>query len=140
MGAGTLAKSFQEKYEISRPTYLKVLDKRFADINPGSTVLIPSPKDIETELNRLGREEMITMAELRRRLAARHLADEACPAMTGMTLRIVAEIAIAALDSGIPRTEVTPFWNVVDPAHPLAAKLPGGAERIARLRTYSMFT
>jgi DNA-directed RNA polymerase sigma subunit (sigma70/sigma32) len=135
-----MAMSFQEKYESSRTTYTKVLDKRFADIEAGSTVVIASPQDIATELNQLGLREMISMSELRRRLATRHAADKACPAMTGMNLRIVAEVAIAALDGGVPQTDVTPFWNVIDPAHPLAAKLPGGIARIEQLRKHSMST
>ncbi len=130
-----MALSFAERYDQARPTYTKVNKKRFADLEAGTTVLIPSPADIEAEINHLAADERITFTELRQRLATRHHADGSCPVMTGMNLRVVAELAIEAVDTGIDQAEVAPVWNVIDPDSPLAAKLPGGRARIKTLRS-----
>jgi DNA-directed RNA polymerase sigma subunit (sigma70/sigma32) len=115
--------SYQERYDQARPSYVKTNEKRFADLEAGTTVLIPSPQDIETVINELAPDEIIDLTELRDRLATMHDADGACPVMTGMHLRIVAEIALDALDAGVPMHDVTPVWNAIAPKSNLAKKL-----------------
>ena len=125
---------YQKRYDNARPTYTKVNDKKFADLDAGTTVLIPSPKDIEAEINQLDDGEIITFTQLRHRLADRHGADGCCPVMAGMNLRVVAELALEAIDAGGPTPDVVPVWQTVDPSSTLAGKLPGGRNRIAQLR------
>ena len=122
----------QQKYDRSRPSYTRVNEKRFADLEPGTTVLIPSPQDIEALILDLDDEETLNLSELRQRLAKRHGADGACPVMTGMNLRIVADLGLEALDAGID--DPVPFWKVVEPTSALASRLPGGPKRISQLR------
>ena len=126
--------TYQERFDGARPSYIKVNEKKFADLPAGTTVLIPSPSDIQHELNQLGTDEQITLTQLRRRLAERHDADGTCPVMCGMNLRIVAELALEALDAGVPQDDVVPVWNGIDPSSNLAKKLPGGPGRIEQLR------
>jgi hypothetical protein len=130
-----MALSYRDQYERSRPSHVKVNDKRFADLLAGTTVLVPSPHDIEAEIRGLRGAETLTFTELRERLAARHAADGSCPVMTSMNLRIVAEIALADLDDGVPADVVPEVWRAIDPRSPLARKLPGGPDRIEALRT-----
>lgn len=125
---------YQKRYDNARPTYSKVNDKKFADLPAGTTVLIPSPQDIEKVIDDLPPAESINLTELRQRLAERHGADGTCPVMTGMNLRVAAEVNLEALDAGAPIDEVTPVWQAIDPKGPLAPKLPGGRGRIAGLR------
>lgn len=132
-----MAMTFQEKYERARPSYVKVNEKRFADLEAGTTVLVPSPQDIERELYDLDSGRAIEPKGFRRRLADRHDADGACPVMSGMHLRVVAELALEAIEAGMPISDVAPFWLVVTPESPLAQKLPGGPDRIARFRATS---
>lgn len=129
-----MALSYQERYDQAGPSSTRVNEKRFADLEAGSLILVPSPQDIDSEIARLDEGDTITFGVLRNRLAERHGGDGSCPAMTGMHLRIVAELALEALDAGVPPAEVTPVWRAIDPTIPLAAKLPGGAERIRALR------
>ncbi len=42
-------RSPQQRYDSARPSYTKVNEKRFADLEAGTTVLIPSPQDIEPD-------------------------------------------------------------------------------------------
>lgn len=129
-----MSPTWQQKYDSSKPSYTRVNDKKFADLEPGTSILIPSPADIEAEIAELKTDETITLTELRHRLADRHNADGTCPVMCGMNLRIVAEVAFEALDAGVPTDELTAVWNAVDPKSPLAKKLPGGAKRVTALR------
>lgn len=126
--------NYQDRYDAAKPTYIKVNEKRFADLDAGTTVLIPSPQDIEAVVNDLPPDSTMTLSELRNALAERHGADGTCPVMCGMNLRVAAEVNLAALDAGVPPDEVVPIWKTIDPAKPLAAKLPGGADRIRQLR------
>lgn len=128
---------WQEKYDTARPSYTRVNEKKFADLEPGTSILIPSPSDIEDELARLTAGEQLTLTELRHRLADRHGADGTCPVMCGMSLRIVAEVAFEALDAGVPPDRVTPVWNAIAPNSNLAKKLPGGVQRVEELRAQS---
>ena len=130
-----MSASFQERYDTATPSYIRVNDKRFADLEAGTTILIPSPADIAAEIESLPTHETIDLGELRRRLAARHGADGACPVMTGMNLRIVAELSLEGLDAGAPEHAVVPVWKAVDPKSALAKKLPGGVARITDLRS-----
>lgn len=129
-----MSATFQERYERARPSYVRINDKRFADLPAGTTILIPSPRDIEHEINQLEPGEIVAPTELRRRLAAHHGTDGTCPVMTGVHLRIVAELALDRIDAGVPASLVAPFWQVIAPDSSLAQKLPGGPQRIAQLR------
>lgn len=126
--------SYQQKFDQAKPSYVKVNERRFADLPGGTTVLVPSPQDIETEIWLIPAGGQLSFGELRNRLAFCHAADGTCPVMTGMNLRVVAEIAFEALRRGEPKNEVAPVWRVIDPASALAAKLADGPERLRRLR------
>lgn len=145
-------RSPQQRYDSARPSYTKVNKERFADLEAGTSVLIPSPQDIEGVIEDLAPAETLTLTELRQQLAQRHGTDGACPVMTGMNLRIVADLALEAIDAGHDPaeasglvagdegdsdegdSEVVPFWKVVEPTSSLASKLPGGPARIRQLR------
>lgn len=127
--------SWQEKYDNAKPSYIRTNDKKFADLEPGTTILIPSPSDIEAEIASLGDGETVSLTKLRQRLASVHDADGTCPVMCGMNLRVVAEVAFEALDAGIAADELAPVWNAIDPKSNLAKKLPGGPERVSALRS-----
>lgn len=134
-------RSPQERYDTARPSYTKVNEKRFADLEAGTSVLIPSPQDIVLAIDELAPNETLTLTELRQSLAQQHDADGSCPVMTGMNLRIVADLGMEAIDAGHDPAlatdsggEVIAFWKVVEPTSSLASKLPGGPDRIAQLR------
>jgi hypothetical protein len=71
---------------------------------------------------------------MRRQLAARYQADGMCPLTAGIGLRIVSECAWEEIDAGKDPGQATPFWRIVDPASPLAGKLPCGADFIRNMR------
>ena len=129
-----MAADYQDRFDNAKPTYTKVNEKQFADLPAGTTVLIPSPQDIASVIDTIPSGTTWTLSELRDTLAAQHDADGACPVMTGMNLRVVAEVNLSALDAGVPVEEVTPVWRALDPNSNVATKTPGGADRIRSLR------
>ena len=126
--------NYQERFDNAKPSYIKVNDKQFADLPAGTTVLIPSPKDIASTIDMIPAGKRVTLTQLRDSLASQHSADGACPVMTGMNLRVVAEVSLDALDAGVPLEDVTPVWRAMDPNGSVAAKVPGGADRLRSLR------
>ena len=128
---------YQAWYDTAKPSYIKVNEKRFADLAAGTTVLIPSPQDIEAVVCDLSPGQTINLTELRQELASRHEADGTCPVMTGMHLRVAAEVnltALAVADSTESARPVVPIWRAIDPTSPLAGKLDCGREGIRNLR------
>jgi len=135
-----MSASWQDRYDNARATYTRVNDKKFADLEAGTTILIPSPADIEAEIDELDPGQTLDLTELRRRLADRHGADGTCPVMCGMNLRVVAEVAYEALDAGVPPEQLTPIWHAIEPTSSLAKKLAGGPARVTELRALTSQT
>lgn len=101
-----------------------------ADRRSGGSMLIPTPRLVDAEVRRVRKGQLITVREIRERLAATHRVEITCPLTTGIFLRIAAEAAEEELRSG--RIRVTPYWRVVRDDGSLNAKFPGGALAQAR--------
>jgi hypothetical protein len=119
----------------AKPPHTVVLDKDFAGVPAGSRLLISCPIEVETYLRtQVPPGETREVQQMRRELAKQYGADAACPVSTAIFLRTVAESAWDQIESGVPTTDVAPFWRVVDPASPLAKKLRAGSQWIAEQR------
>ena len=129
-----MATSWEEKYATARPSVVRTQEKPFADLVPGELVVIPSPQDVDRAVREIPRGELRSQKQVRQTVAGYHAADNACPAVTGIQLRVVAELATEELEAGAPLDSVAPFWRVIEPGSKIASKLPGGSERIAELR------
>ena len=95
--------------------------KRFGS----GTMLIAKPRDVDALIRKAGKGKLITIAQIRKRLAEDSGADVTCPLTTGIFIRIAAEAAEEDLRNGKKR--VTPYWRVVRDDGSLMEKLPGGA-------------
>ena len=94
------------------------------------TLLIPSPRDVETVIRGIPQGEVMTVGRIRERLAAQYATTSACPLVTGMFVRISAEAAEEEALAG--KTGMTPYWRVVKDDGSVNPKFPGGVERQAR--------
>lgn len=122
-------KTWDEKMDSPAEPMVKTLTKGFQGFQPGDTVLIPTPRQIESYVCQLKPGETKTVAEMRQQFAKEHGADLTCPVTTGILLRVVCE---ASLDA---ESQVNaPFWRLLDPNSPTAQKLPCGPEWIAAKR------
>jgi hypothetical protein len=111
------------------------LEKDFAGVPAGAKLLISCPVEVEHYLRQhVPSGETRELQQMRRELAKLHGADATCPVSTAIFLRTVAEAAWDEIESGVPTSEVAPFWRVVDPKSPLAKKLRAGGAWIEQQR------
>jgi len=96
------------------------MQKRFGK----GKMLIPRPLDVEALIRKVPRGRVVTLTELREKLAQAAGADVTCPMVSGMHVRVVAEAADEDLRAG--KSRITPSWRVVRDDGRLLEKLPGG--------------
>ncbi len=129
-------KSWTEKLNDPRPHEVKVAPKRFADINEGEMMLLPTAKLVDAYIRALPEGVTSDLKTMRHKLAQAHGADKSCPVVTGIHLRTVAEAAFEALERGIPMDEITPVWRVLDDQSTTIKKLsPANVNIIRQQRT-----
>jgi hypothetical protein len=128
-------KSWRQKLEEELPDHGKVVDipprmqKRFGT----GKMLIPRPLDVDALIRKVGKGKLVTVTQIRERLARDAHVDSACPLTTGIFLRIAAEAAVEDLRGG--KQDITPYWRVIKADGSLNEKFPGGtAAQAARLR------
>jgi 6-O-methylguanine DNA methyltransferase, DNA binding domain len=126
-------KSWREK--MDNPNLPKVVDippRMQKRIGPG-TMLLPSPRDVESAIRAIPKGRVMPVSRIRELLAAKFSTDTACPLLTGMFIRIVAEAAEEDAREG--KVRIAPYWRVVKDDGSFNPKLPGGIKRQAeRLR------
>ncbi len=125
-------KSWSEKYHSNKPFEIKRVDKKFADIPAGASMLIATPQIIANYVQQIPEGKATDIKTMRKDLAAEFHAEYTCPVTSGIFLRIAAEKAFEDLQSG--KKDVTPFWRIIAPNSPLAQKLTFGYEVIAKKR------
>ena len=81
-------------------------------------------------LRRIPKGKLVTVGEIRKRLARDFAADVTCPLTTGIFVRIVAEVAEEDRLKG--RQRVAPYWRVIKDDGSLNPKFPGGEQRQAQ--------
>ena len=119
---------WREKLEKEHADHGKVVDvppkmqKRFGT----GTMLIPKPLDVDALIRKIPKGQVVTVSQLRGKLAKDVHADSACPMTTGIFIRIVAETAEE--DSQAGRRRITPYWRVIKTDGSLNPKFPGGVE------------
>ncbi|MBX4929179.1 hypothetical protein ABID08_000895 [Rhizobium binae] len=89
-------------------------------------MLIPSQQMVAQLIRSVPQGVRTDLGALRRRLSAQYGEDARCPVTVQRHLRAIAELSFGALAKGEPVSTVTPYWRLVDPASPLAARLAGG--------------
>ncbi len=128
-------KSWREKLENPPKGLPKVVDgppkweKRFG----GRRVLVPTPLLVDGLIRKVRKGKLVTVKQIRQRLAKDFDADSTCPLTTGIFIRIAAETAEEDLSRGKKR--ITPYWRVIKQDGSLNQKNPGGAKaQAARLK------
>lgn len=120
-------KSWREKLESSASP--RVVD----DPKGRGKMLIPRPLDVDVLVRQIPEGKLATVGQIRERLARGHGADLTCPLVTGIFLRIVAEVAEE--DEKMGTSGFAPYWRVVKDDGGLNDKFPGGVEaQAARLQ------
>lgn len=81
------------------------------DTRAGGRLLIPTPLAVGEELAKVRAGQVLTLSELRSRLAERFGADRACPLRTGQCARVLA--GVVAQDLRLHRRPRWPIWRLV---------------------------
>ena len=102
------------------------MEKRFGS----RTMFIAKPLEVDELIRMTKKGMLITVAEIRSKLARDHNADTTCPLTTGIFVRIAAETAEEDLQNGKKR--ITPYWRVVKEDGSLNEKFPGGVKAQSR--------
>lgn len=128
-------KSWREKLENPPEGLPKVVEgpakweKRFG----GRRVLVPTPLLVDKLIRKVKKGKLITVKQIRDKLAKDFKADATCPLTTGIFLRICSEVAEEDLQKG--KKQITPYWRVVKDDGSLNPKFAGGVKaQAARLR------
>lgn len=90
-------------------------------------MLLPTPLLVAEQMSAIPRGELLTVPELRLRLARRFDADFTCPLMTGIFFNIIAGAAEERLATA--EQPLAPYWRVVPYDATLSPKTPAGAKK-----------
>ena len=125
-------KSWREKLENPVAGLPKVCDvpDKWVKMMGGRRVLVPTPMMVDELLRTVPQRKLITVGQIRRRLAQPFQADSTCPMTTGIFLRISSEAAEEDRLAG--KKQITPYWRVVKDDGSLNPKFPGGIEAHAQ--------
>ena len=81
-------------------------------------------------MKKVPKGKLITINEIRAKLAKKHGADFACPITTGIFAWIAAHAADEAEQDGKKR--ITPYWRTLKSGGELNAKYPGGIANVRK--------
>ena len=127
-------KSWAEKLADPKPHEVKPSPNGFADIKAGQMMLLPTPRLLDGFIRTIPKGTSLTGRPLREALAVTEGAEIACPVVTGICLRIVAEAADEQLAAGVAPEEVTPVWRALAADAPTFKKLENGPARLLEQR------
>jgi len=123
-----------KKKFISRTSWREKIDKpqdvKIVKVPPkmsrfgSGTMLIPTPKLIDAMIRMVPKGKLVTVSELRRKLARDFRTDVTCPLTTGIFVRIAAEAAEEDRANGKKR--IAPYWRVIKDDGSMNPKFPGG--------------
>jgi hypothetical protein len=126
-------KSWREKLADSKdlPKVSRIegkMSKRWGE----GTVVIPAPSEVDAIMRRVRPGKLITIDDIRAKLAKKHGATIACPLTTGIFAWIAAHAADEAEQEG--KDQITPYWRTLKTGGELNPKYPGGIANVkARL-------
>ena len=121
--------SRRAKLEKSQEPRLVTVPPKMSRFGSGM-MLIPTPKLVDELIRKIPKGKLVTVSELRRKLAFDFKADVTCPLTTGIFVRIAAEAAEEDRNHG--RKRITPYWRVVKDDGTFNPKLPGGVGQQTR--------
>lgn len=126
--SGSRKKSWQEKLHLDRKAEIELTTKKFADIPPGSTMLIATPLIVDQYIRQIPKGNFADIRQIRKDLAAEYHAQYTCPVTTGIFVRIAAEAAYEEYEKGKALSKITPFWRALSAKSPSAKKLSFGMD------------
>ena len=129
MKPGKNFKSWREKLEKQvEPKVVDVPDSWARRIGHGK-MLVPTPLLVDKAIRRIRKGRLLTINDIREKLAGDFNADLTCPLTTGIFLVIAAHTAEEDKLAG--KKVISPYWRGIKNDGSLNPKFPGGIERQA---------
>jgi hypothetical protein len=97
------------------------------------TFVIPAPLEVDALMREVPKRRLITIDEIRRRLATKHGATIGCPLTTGIFAWIAAHAAAEREAAG--KRRITPYWRTLKTKGELNPKYPDGIAGLTRRLT-----
>src|SRR5229473_6603938 len=94
------------------------------------TFVIPAPLEVDEIMREVPKGLLVTIEQIRARLARKHSATIGCPLTTGIFAWIAAHAAAEAKAAGKKR--ITPYWRTLKNRGELNPKYPGGVGAVAK--------
>jgi hypothetical protein len=126
--------AWANKLKIKKDPKRVRLDAPFAGVAAGQMLFVATPQIVDRYVRKIPRGQTRTIERLRRELARANKCDATCPVSTAIFLRIGAEAAWEAIQSGAATSDVTPFWRVIAPGSPIAKRLSVDSKWLAAQR------
>lgn len=101
------------------------------NVQPGDTMVIPSPIEVSQIMKKIPKGKLITINEIRNILAKKYNTTIACPMTTGIFTWISANAAEEELKLGKKR--IIPYWRTLKSNGEINNKFPGGVKRQIKL-------
>jgi hypothetical protein len=130
-----MPKSAREQLVIDHPSHGRPFEipARMAGSAGKSTMIVPRPRDVEALMKTPRKGKLITMGQIRAKLAKAAKVDLCCPLTTGIFARLAAEAAED--DAAAGKSRITPYWRTARDDGKLMNKFPGGiAAQAKRLK------
>lgn len=116
-------KTAREKLAAEKQIKKVVMDKAWAGVQPGQTLLIVTPLMVDAYIRNIPHGETQTIPDMREAFAKAEKCAGTCPMSTSIFVRMVAEAALEDLADGKTVSEVAPFWRVITSQDKMAKKL-----------------
>lgn len=92
------------------------------------TVVIPAPIEVDEIMRQLLQGKLITINEIRAKLAKKHGATIGCPMTTGIFAWVAAHAADEEARQG--KKDIAPYWRTLKAGGVLNERYPGGIENV----------
>lgn len=120
--------SWREKLEDSKDLPKVVTLKKNAQKHwHGKTMAIPSPMEVNEIMAQVPKGKLITVNEIRQKVAQKHKTDIGCPLTCGIFTWIVANAAEEMAQG--KKTKIIPYWRTLKSNGEINVKYPGGVKK-----------
>ena len=121
------SKSWKEKLEDSKGLpKVELITGNMAKRWGEGTVVIPAPAEVNDIMKTVPEGKLITIDQIRKKLAEKHHATIGCDLTTGIFTRISAHAANEDALNG--EKDITPFWRTLKTGGIINEKYPGGID------------
>lgn len=120
-------KTWREKLADDKgfPKIVKI-EPRQEKIWGKGTIVIPKPREVDAMMKKVPKGKLITINQIRKKLAKKHQATIGCPICTGMFARIAAEVGQEDIAEG--KSNPTHYWRTLKEGGVINEKYPSSLE------------